>query len=217
MGRTKTRTSRWIVVILLLSSFSFFYNSVAMPSTDVHASSPEAAEEGGDGEDHDGDRSRDFLDLLKRFLSFTVMVIILAVLFKKFGVKEMLTTRIREIRQRLEDLEEEKSEMQSKYREAERKLRDFESERQDIIEQFKKEGKAEKERIIAEAQQRSEQILKQAELMIEREMQSAKNRLRQGVIDLAAQRAGEIMAKELTDKDQDRLVNEFIERVGKNH
>ncbi len=217
MGRTKTRTSRWIVVILLLTSFFFFYNSVAMASTDVYASNPEAAEEGGHGEDHGGDRSRDLLDLLKRFLSFTVMVIVLVVVFKKFGVKEMLTARIGEIRQRLEDLEKEKAETESRYREAERKLRDFESERQDIIEQFKKEGEAEKERIIAEAQQRSEQILKQAELTIEQEMQSAKNRLRQGVVDLAAQRAGEIMAKEMTDKDQDRLVNEFIERVGKTH
>ena len=217
MGRRKTRTSRRIVAILLLTSFFFIFNGAAMASTDVHASGPEAAEEGGHGEEHGGDRSKDLLDLLGRFLNFTVLVIVLVVVFKKFGVKETLTARIGEIRQRLEDLQKEKAETESKYREAERKLRDFETERQDIIEQFKKEGEAEKERIIAEAQERSEQILKQAEWTIEQEMQSAKNRLRQGVVDLAAQRAGEIMAKEMTDRDQDRLVNEFIERVGKIH
>ncbi len=34
---------------------------------------------------------------------------------------------------------------------------------------------------------------------------------------LAAEKAKETIANEMTDEDQDRLVNEFIERVGKIH
>jgi F0F1-type ATP synthase membrane subunit b/b' len=48
-------------------------------------------------------------------------------------------------------------------------------------------------------------------------MQSTVARLRQEVVDLAAQKAEEIISKGLTDKDQDNLVNEFIERVGRLH
>ena len=217
MGRMKTKAPRWTVVILLFASLFLLFDGMALAAVDDHESSPEAVEEGAHGEGHGTDRSGDYLDLFGRFLNFTVLVIVLFVVVKKFGVKDALTARIDEIRQRLEDLKKEKEETESKYREAERKLRDFERERQDIVEQFKKEGEAEKERIIAEAEQRSAQILKQAELTIQQEMQSAKNRLRQGVVELAAQRAGEIMAREMTDKDQDRLVNEFIERVGKIH
>ena len=106
------------------------------------------------------------MDLLSRFVNFTVLVIVLVVVVKKFRVKDMLTVRVDEIRQRLDDLKKEKKETESKYQEAERKLREFEGEKQDIIEQFKKEGEAEREKIIAEAQQRSAQILKQAELTI---------------------------------------------------
>ncbi|GAG38310.1 unnamed protein product, partial [marine sediment metagenome] len=61
------------------------------------------------------------------------------------------------------------------------------------------------------------QIIEQAELTIQREIQSARDRLKQEVVDLAAQKAQEIIAKKLTEEDQDRLVNEFIERVDKIH
>jgi F-type H+-transporting ATPase subunit b len=48
-------------------------------------------------------------------------------------------------------------------------------------------------------------------------MQAARDRLKQEVLDLSAQKAEEIIAKGMTDKDQDRLVDEFIEKVGKIH
>jgi F0F1-type ATP synthase membrane subunit b/b' len=37
------------------------------------------------------------------------------------------------------------------------------------------------------------------------------------VLALATRQAEEIIAREMTEKDQDRLVNDFIERVGKGH
>ena len=217
MGRMKMKGSIWTIAILLFASFFLLFNGMAFASGDDHASSPEAIEEDAHGEGHGADRTADLMDLLGRFMNFTVLVVVLVVVVKKFKVKDMLTARIDEIKQRLEDLKREKEETESKYQEAERKLREFEGEKQDILEQFRKEGEAERERIIAEAQQRSAQILKQAELTIQQEMQSAKKRLREGVVELAAQRAGEIMAKEMTDKDQDRLVNEFIKKVGDLH
>ena len=60
-------------------------------------------------------------------------------------------------------------------------------------------------------------MVEQAQLTIQQEMQSAKDRLKRDVMELAATRAQEIIAKEMTDDDQDRLVSEFIERVGKIH
>ncbi len=217
MGRTKMKGSRWTIAILLFTLFFLLFSGMALATEDDHANSPEAVEEGASGEGHDADRTADLMDLLGRFLNFTVLVIVLVVVVKKFRVKDMLTARIDEIRQKLDDLKKEKEETESKYQEAERKLRDFEGEKQDIIEQYRKEGEAERDKIIAEAQKRSTQILKQAELTIQQEMQSAKKRLREGVVELAAQRAGEIMAREMTEKDQDRLVNEFIKKVGDLH
>jgi F-type H+-transporting ATPase subunit b len=163
------------------------------------------------------DRSGDLKDLLYRFINFALLVIILFWALKKVGIKEFFATRSAEIRQRLEDLKKGKEEAEEKYREIERELREFGEERQEIIEQFKKEGLAEKEKILAEAKERVKQIIEQAELTIQQETQTASDRLKAEMISLAADKAQEIISNEITDQDQEHLVDEFLERVGKVH
>jgi F-type H+-transporting ATPase subunit b len=76
---------------------------------------------------------------------------------------------------------------------------------------------AEKEKIIQEAKDRAEKIVQHAELTIQQEIQNTRDLLRREVVDLAAQKAQEIISEKMTDKDQDNLVDEFIERVGDTH
>ena len=113
--------------------------------------------------------------------------------------------------------QKEKEEAESRCQDVEKQLKDFEEKRRAIIDQFRKEGLAEKEKIIAEAKERVTQIIEQSELTIQQEIQAARDRLKHEVVDLAAQKAREIIEKEIDEKDQDNLVNEFIERVGKIH
>ena len=167
---------------------------------------------------HEGsDRSGDLLDLLYRSINFALLVIILFWAIKKGGIKDFLSARTEEIRQKLEDLKKGKEDAENRYRDIEKRLREFEEKKKDIIEEFKSEGIAEKEKIIAEAKERVKQIIEQAELTIQQEMQSARDRLKQEVVNLAAQKAKEIISKEITERDQDNLVNEFIERVERIH
>ena len=163
------------------------------------------------------DRSGDLLDLLYRFINFALLVIILFFVLRKVPIKEYFSSRIEGIKKELEDLKKQREAAQRKAQELESKLKAFEGERKEILAQYKAEGLAEKERILAEARDRAKQILEQAEMSIQYEMQSAKEKLKQDVVALAAQRAEESIAREMTDKDQDRLVNEFIERLGKTH
>ena len=165
----------------------------------------------------EGEGGSALLDLGKRFLNFALLVIILGWVIKKSGIKGCFTNRTEEISQKLEDLQREKEEAEGRYRDTETRLRDFEKSRQNIVEQYKAEGIVEKEKIIAEAQDRVKAIIAQAEFTIQQEIKSAKDRLKQEVVNLAAQKAQEIITSELTDKDQDHLVNDFIERVGKIH
>jgi len=164
-----------------------------------------------------GDRSGDILDLIYRILNFTLMVIIIYVIVKKASLKDFFTSRVKGIRQRLEDLKKGKEDAEREYLEIGKKLNDFEEEKKKIIDQFQKEGLAEKERIISEAKERVKQIIENAELTVQQEIQSARDSLRQEIVEHAAQRAQEIIEQRMKDKDQDLLVNEFIERVGKLH
>lgn len=155
------------------------------------------------------------LDLFYRFINFALLVIILFVVIRKTAIKDFFSIRREEIRKKFDDLNEEKDLAEARYRELEGKLKEFDIKKKEILEQFKAEGIAEKEKIIAEAKQRVTHILAQADLTIEREIAAARDKLRQEVVDVAAQKAQEIIAKEIKDSDQDQLVAEFIERVEK--
>jgi len=214
-----------VFLFILLATFSLILYGSALAaetaSTGGHGSDQQGTEqgavEGGEGAGHGADRSADLKDLLYRFMNFAVLVIVLIWAIKKAGVKQLIAARIEDIKQKMADLKKGKETSESQYREIEKKLEAFEAERKEIIEQYKKEGLAEKEKIIAEAKERVKQIIEQAEFTIQQEIQSAKDRLKQEVVDLAAQKAQEIIAQEMTESDQDLLVNDFIERVGKLH
>jgi len=163
------------------------------------------------------DRSADLLDLLYRWINFTLLVIILVIVLRKVPIKEFFASRIEGIKKELEDLKKHKEVAEGKARDLESKLKAFEGERKEILAQYRADGLAEKERILAEARDRAKQILEQAEMSIQYELQTAKEKLKDEVVAVAAQRAEEIIAREMTDRDQDRLVNEFIETLGKTH
>jgi len=166
---------------------------------------------------HGQDRSGDLKDLLYRFMNFALLVIILFVALRKIGIKQFFVSRSEEIKKRLEELKSGKEEAERKYRDLEKKLQQFEEKKKEIVEQFKAEGLAEKERILNEARSRVNQILEQAEATVQQEIQSARERLKGDVLALATRQAEEILAREMTEKDQDTLVNDFLERVGRGH
>ncbi|MDQ1333243.1 MAG: F-type H+-transporting ATPase subunit b [Thermodesulfobacteriota bacterium] len=169
---------------------------------------------GGEGGGHGGGN---VTDLLYRILNFVLLVIILAVVIRKTTIKDFFANRKEEIRQKLESLKRDKEAAEGLCGELEKKLREFEVQKKAIIDQFRADGAAEKEKIIKEARERAAQILAQAEMTIERQVQGAKDRLRQDVAEIAAAKANDIIAQQITDSDQDHLVSEFIERVERLH
>ena len=184
-----------LINILLLSGISF-------------------ASGGGEGA---GGGNAHLWDLLYRVINFGLLVIILFFVIKKTPIKDFFSNRRKEIRKKLDELKMDKEAIESRYQELEKRLKEFEIKKKEIIEQFKADGIVERERILAEARERASQILAHADLTIEREIQAARDKLRQELFDIAADRAQDIVAKNITDSDQEHLVNEFIERVEKLH
>ena len=164
---------------------------------------------------HGGYNSAQKLDLLYRVINFSLLVIILFIVVRKTSIKDFFSNRREEIKKNFEELNEKKLLAERHYQDLEKKIRDFESSRNEIIAQYKAEGIAERDRIIAEAEQRSKQILNQAELTIQREIQAAGERLKREVLDSSARQAQEILAREMKDSDQDHLVDEFIKSIEK--
>jgi F-type H+-transporting ATPase subunit b len=172
------------------------------------------ASEGGHG---GAEASGLMKDLLSRTINFVLLLVVLYFALRKAAVKEFFKNRREEIRKKLEDLQKGKEAAEQRYGDLEKKLKEFELKKGEIVEQFKAEGRAEKEKIIAEAEERSKQMIAQAELTVQREIQGAKKKLQAELFDVAAQKAQEIIVREIKEKDQDHLIDEFIERVEKLH
>ena len=212
---------RYFLSCVFLIMFFLMFWGFAAAAEDSHPTGGETIEQtgehSGDEAGHSADRKGDLLDLLWRFVNFALLVIILFIVIKRSPLKDFFTARRDEIRQKLEDLKREKEEAENRYKEIENQLKDFESKRNEIIDQFKKEGLAEKEKIITEARERVRQIIEQSELTIQQEIESARDRLKSDVVELAAKKAQAIISREINEGDEDKLINEFIERVGKIH
>ncbi len=157
------------------------------------------------------------LDLLARYINFALLVIILVIVLKKSNALGFFPNRVEEIKRRMEQLRKEKEEAEAKYLAIQQKLADFELEKKSILDEARKDGEAEKEMILAQAEKRVEKMLAQVESSLQQEVEDAKARLRREAADLAAEKAREIIAGELNEDDQERLVKEFIENVRKVH
>ncbi len=172
---------------------------------------------GGGAEHGGGHGSGQLADLMYRGINFSLLVIILFVVVRRTSIKDFFENRREEIKHKFEELNKKKEQAERRYHELKKRLEEFEASKQEIIEQYRAEGLAEKEKIIAEARQRADQILEQAEMTIQREIMAAGESLKQEILDSAAKRAREIIDREMTDRDQDHLVDEFIKSVEKLH
>jgi F-type H+-transporting ATPase subunit b len=202
MARRRYRSKRPFVFLLLVLAGVLFFCGLSLAAGDAA---------------HGGDRSDDLKDLLYRIINFSLLVIILFVVLRKVGIKQFFASRGEEIQKKLEELKKNKEEAERKYRELEKRLQAFDEHKQDVIEQFRAEGLAEKERIVADARLKVNQIIEEAETAIHQEMQTARQRLKAEVAALTTRKAEEIILREMTERDQFKLVNDFIERVGKGH
>jgi F-type H+-transporting ATPase subunit b len=208
----------YLLSAVFLIVFSFFICGPAISEEEVHPADQTIQTESGETTtegSHEEDRTGDLIDLGYRFLNFTLLVVILGFAIKKAKLMDYLSARSDEIRTKLDDLKKGKEEAERKYQDIEAKLKDFESKRRDILEEYRKEGIVEKNRIIHEAGERAKQIVTQSEAAIKQELLSVRSRLKQEIVELAIGQAREIILKEINEKDHDDLINEFIEKVGR--
>ncbi|MFC1494633.1 hypothetical protein ACFL6W_05075 [Thermodesulfobacteriota bacterium] len=200
------------LLILLFAAPLYGSEPSQSPANDTNTSSSESGEH-DDG--YSSDRTGDLIDLAKRYLNFILLVVILVIVFKKAKLMDFFSTRSEEIRQKLEDLKKDKEDAERKFKEVEQQLKNFESRKNEIIEQYKQEGLSEKDKIISEAKARVNHIIEQSDLAIQQEIESARDQLKQDIIELASQKARDILIDKINEVDQEKMVVEFAEKVGK--
>lgn len=166
------------------------------------------AASGGEGDGHQKWVATDSY----RIMNFTVLVVGLFLLLRK-PVANALNSRIKGIKEQLEDLEVKKAAAEGELAKYVEKLAKLESEADNIIEDYIRQGNDAKARILKEAETAAEKLEEQAKKNIEHEFEQAKIRLKEDVLEKAMARAEEIIKTKISTDDQERLVDEYLNKV----
>lgn len=147
-----------------------------------------------------------------RVINFAILAIGLFFILKK-PVAQALSSRINGIKEQLADLEEKKQAAEKELAGYAEKLALLEMEAGKIIEEYIRQGNEAKARILREAEASAGKLEEKARRNIEHEFKQAKFQLQAEIIDKALIRAEKMIMDKITPDDQDKLVDEYLEKV----
>ena len=124
-----------------------------------------------------------------------------------------MNARIEGIKEQLTELEAKKQKALDELSEYNIKLAKLENESEKIIAQYEKQGIEAKARILKEAEAAAEKLEEQAKRNIEHEFKKAQQSLQSDMVEKALVKAEELLKSRITDQDQERLVDEYLEKV----
>ncbi len=183
------------IILFIVTALLFFFVGVAL---------------GSSGEEH-GTKGWVATDTY-RVMNFAVLFLGLFFLLRK-PVSQFFNARIKGIEDQLSELETKKKDARQKLEEYTKKLAQLDQEGKKIVDDYIRQGNESKERILKEAESVADKLKEQALRNIDYEINQAKLRLQEEVLEKAIVKAEEIIKNELTIDDHDRLVDEYLEKV----
>ena len=147
-----------------------------------------------------------------RVMNFLVLAAVLFFLLRK-PATQALNGRIQGIRDQLNELESKKKKAEAKLVQYQERLSLLDKEAEKIIAEYINQGKEAKAQILREAEVAATKIEDQARRNIEHEFKLAKEKLQMEILDKALAKAERALKEKITPGDQDRLVDEYLEKV----
>ena len=128
-------------------------------------------------------------------------------------IKEFFVGRRQDIKDSMENAAKQKTEAEKKYREYSEKIEKASHEIDGIIEMIKAQGVTEKQKIIEDAGKVAQKMKEDAQARIDQEFNKASYQLRSEAVSLSVVMAEEILKKNITAKDHDVMVREYMDKV----
>lgn len=152
--------------------------------------------------------------LIAQILNFLILVIILrAVAYKP--VARLLEQRSQKIQGDLDKAENDRKEAESTLVQYRQKLSDANVKAQEIVEKAEKVARDEHDAAIEATKKEIEQMKKNAEEDIQRDRERIASQLRGEVVSLSLAAAGKLISKNIDNKENERLINDFINQLDK--
>jgi len=146
-----------------------------------------------------------------------IMFLILLALLRKFAfgpLMGIMKQREEHIANEIRSAEEKHEEVKKLAEEQRELLKKARQESQELVENAKKLGEQQKEDIIQAARAEAERLKESARKEIEQEKEQAVAALRDQVASLSVLIASKVIEKELSEAEQEKLINDYIKEAG---
>ena len=147
-----------------------------------------------------------------KIINFAILVFFL-VKIAKAPLKKMLADRYSDIESDLNGAETTKQESEDEYAQVEQKMAELESTVDQLTQIIESQGNSQKERIISQAQTLAETIIEDAKNRSMYELNKARQKLKDELVDLALEKAEELIRQKITAKDQDSLAADYVNKM----
>ena len=152
--------------------------------------------------------------LLTQILNFLILVAILRWLAYK-PVVGMLDARSKKIASELDKADEDRKAAAATLAKYQAELKNAQVKAQEIIDRAEAMARDERAKSVAEVKREIEQMKKNAQAEIEREKAQAVEQLKTEMVSLSMAAAGKIIGKNISAKDNESLIGDFINQLGK--
>ncbi|GLO67665.1 F0F1 ATP synthase subunit B [Oceanobacillus kimchii] len=152
-------------------------------------------------------------DMLVQLFFFLVLLALL----KKFAwgpLMNKMEERENYVANEIESAEQSRAEAEKASKEAAEQLNQVKAEAQKMIEDAKAAGAKQEQAIIDSAREEANRIKEAAQADIQNEKERAIQALQDKVASLSVLIASKVIEKELSEQDQEKLINEYIQEVG---
>ena len=143
-----------------------------------------------------------------------VILIVVLVYFARKPLRDYFASRRSEIQSELTGAADQLAGAEATYAKWQRRLIDLETELEGIRATSRQRAEVERDKILSDARAVAERIRRDASAAVETELRRARGKLREEATQLAIELATERLEREITDADRDRLLDEFIDRIG---
>lgn len=147
-------------------------------------------------------------------INFFILVGLLTYFLRK-PVRDFFASRSTLIRTTLDQAKDLKDNAEQKYSEYDERMKTVEGEMQRLIQELKKGGELEKQRLLTLAKEQVETLKATTERMMAQEIRKAKEELKNEAATLAVDLAEKLLRENITAQDQNRLVDEYLGKIGR--
>ena len=192
-------------------------SSLALAESPSHGS--DSHEAAGHGQDH-GDGHGELTvrsvfanpEFQGTLVNFTVLLLLIAWVIRKKG-NPALAARRAEVEQELAEAQRLRAEAEARHMETASRLEKLDQEMVEIRADMIKAGEAERDRIVAQAEEKAARMRKDTAFLIEQQIKQRRKDLTREAANAAVVAAEELLQKSTTDTDQDQLAEAYLKRL----